>query len=99
MILTVTLNPVSYTHLDVYKRQLVDGVTQLRDGSGELKDGIEKLNDEGIQKIVDLFDGDLGTLVTRLRALADVAGDYNNYSGLSDDMTGTVKSVSYTHLS
>lgn len=72
---------------------LVDGVTQLRDGSGELKDGIEKLNDEGIQKIVDLFDGNLGTLVTRLRALADVAGDYNNYSGLSDDMTGTVKFI------
>ena len=68
-------------------------MTQLRDGSGELKDGIEKLNDEGIQKIVDLFDGDLGTLVTRLRALADVAGDYNNYSGLSDDMTGTVKFI------
>ncbi|MEA4964535.1 MAG: hypothetical protein VB055_01765 [Oscillospiraceae bacterium] len=72
---------------------LVDGVSQLKDGAGDLKDGMETLNEEGIQKIQDLFAGDLGTLVTRLRAIADVAGTYNNYSGLSSDMDGTVKFV------
>lgn len=72
---------------------LVDGVQQIEEGAGSLRDGIKKLDEEGIQKIKELFEGDLEALVTRMRAIADVAGDYNNYSGLSQNMTGNVKLI------
>jgi putative membrane protein len=72
---------------------LVDGVTQLRDGSMQLSDGLKQFNEEGIQKLADAVDGGLGTLSTRLQATVDVAKNYQNFSGLSDDMDGQVKFI------
>jgi putative membrane protein len=72
---------------------LVDGVTELRDGSMQLSDGLKQFNEEGIQKLADAVDGGLGTLSTRLQATVDVAKNYQNFSGLSDDMDGQVKFI------
>lgn len=52
---------------------LVDGVTQLHDGAGELSDGLDEFNREGVQKIIDAFDGDLEQLAERVQALVDTA--------------------------
>ena len=59
---------------------LIDGVKKLRDGAGELADGLKQLNDEGIQKIVDAFDGDLSELSDRLQATIDVSRDYQGFT-------------------
>ena len=72
---------------------LTKGVTDLRDGAMSLSDGLKQLNEEGIQKLVDAVDGDLGGLVTRIRATADVSKNYNSFSGISDDMSGQVKFI------
>ncbi len=59
---------------------LIDGVKKLRDGAGELADGLKQLNEEGIQKIVDAFDGDLSELSDRLQATIDVSRDYQGFT-------------------
>lgn len=59
---------------------LIDGVKKLRDGAGELADGLKQLNDEGIQKIADAFDGDLSELSDRLQATIDVSRDYQGFT-------------------
>lgn len=72
---------------------LVDGVSQLKDGAMQLSDGLAKFNEEGIQKIVDLIDGDLDNIVVRLKATADISKNYRNFSGIVDDMDGQVKFI------
>ena len=72
---------------------LIDGVTQLRDGAMELSDGLKEFNEKGVQKLVDAFDGDLGSLADRLEAVRDVSERYNSFSGISADMDGQVKFI------
>ena len=52
-----------------------------------------KYNDEGIQKIVKAFNGDVTDLTDRLNAVIDAGKNYNNYSGKSSNMNGSVKFV------
>ena len=72
---------------------LVDGITQLRDGSMELSDGLKQFNKEGIQKLIEVVDGDLDGLSNRIRVTADVAKHYTSFSGISEDMDGDVKFI------
>lgn len=72
---------------------LIDGVTELRDGSMKLSDGLKEFNEKGVQKLVDAVDGDLGGLITRVRATVDVSKNYKSFSGLSDEMDGQVKFI------
>ncbi len=72
---------------------LVEGITALRDGAIKLSDGLKEFNDQGVQKLVNAVDGDLGGLFTRIKATADVSKDYKSFSGLSDDMDGQVKFI------
>ena len=72
---------------------MTDGVTQLRDGALTLSDGLKQFSEQGVQKLVDAVDGDLGSLLTRVKATVDVSKDYRSFSGLSDDMSGQVKFI------
>ena len=72
---------------------LVDGITQLRDGAMQLSEGLKEFNEQGIQKLVEAFDGDFAGLTTRLKATADVSENYRSFSGISDDMDGQVKFI------
>lgn len=72
---------------------LTKGVTDLRDGAMSLSDGLKQFNEEGIQKLVDAVDGELGSLITRIKATADVSKSYNSFSGISDNMEGQVKFI------
>ena len=72
---------------------LADGVSQLKDGAMQLNDGLKKFNKEGIQKIVELVDGDLSGIITRFKATVDVSKNYRNFAGISDDMDGQVKFI------
>ena len=72
---------------------LTDGVLQLKDGAMQLDDGLKKFNEEGIQKLIDLVDGDLESIAARLKATVDVSKNFRNFSGISDDMGGQVKFI------
>lgn len=70
---------------------LIDGIKQLRDGSLQLKDGLKEFDEKGISKIVNAFDGDLGSLTERMKAIKSVSQNYKAFSGIPDDMDGQVK--------
>ena len=72
---------------------LVSGVTQLKDGAMQLSDGLKAFNEQGVKKLTDAVNGDLGGLVTRLKATADVSKAYQSYTGLGDGMDGQVKFI------
>ena len=72
---------------------LIDGVTQLRDGAMELSHGLKEFNEQGVQKLVDAFDGNLAGLMDRVDALRDVSERYSSFSGISSDMDGQVKFI------
>ncbi len=70
---------------------LIDGITKLRDGSLQLSDGLKEFDEKGISKIVNVLDGDLGSLTERVKAIRSVSQNYKAFSGISDDMDGQVK--------
>lgn len=72
---------------------LSDGVAALKDGAMKLSDGLKQFNEEGIKKITDAVDGDLGSLVARIRATADVSKNYKSFAGISDNMDGQTKFI------
>ena len=72
---------------------LKDGVQQLSDGSVLLSDGIKEFNEKGISKITEAVEGELEGLIERVRAMSDLSKNYYNFSGINDDMSGTVKFI------
>ncbi len=70
-----------------------DGSSDLYDGSVELKEGMAKFDKEGIQKLVDAFDGDLGDVIDKLDSVVDAGKNYNTYTTLGNGQEGTVTFV------
>ena len=80
--------------------QVVDGVSKLADGSNELADGAHELadgvvefNEEGINKLIDAYDGDMIPMLDRLQAVIDAGEEYQTYSTLAKGQTGNVKFI------
>lgn len=61
--------------------KLISGIGELLDGSKDLAEGMAKFDEEGIQKLTSLTDGDLGDIVDRLEAVQDYAKAYKSYGG------------------
>lgn len=79
--------------LDENAPLLIDGINKLADGSMELSDGLKKFRDEGLSKLNEIVDGDLGNIADRLSVTVDVAKSYNSFAGLSKDMKGSTKFI------
>ena len=73
--------------------KLVGGVSQLNDGAKTLSEGMNRFNKEGVQKIVELFNGRFGELSARLKAMSDMAKSYDNFAGKTEDTKSNVKFV------
>ena len=73
--------------------ELRDGVIELRDGSEELRDGTVEFNEEGIQKLVDMLDGDLQELSDRFEGVKCAARSYRSFAGISDGVEGNVRFI------
>ncbi len=72
---------------------LADGVGTLDDGAHKLADGMVEFNEEGIEKILNAFDGDIEPLTGRLQAILDAGNEYQSFSSISDDSAGSVKFI------
>lgn len=79
--------------IDSKMPELIDGVTKLTDGSKELADGIDRLNEEGIDKLTTVIEDDLEGLTDRIKAILDVSNHYTTYSGKQGAMNGQVKFI------
>ena len=74
-------------------KELKSGVTQLQDGSVKLADGMAEFDKEGIQKLSDVLNGELQTVLDRLKAVEDADKSYTAFDGASQDMNGKVKFI------
>lgn len=72
---------------------LADGADALADGADELADGLREFRDEGLSELTDMADDDLAALVTRIRALREADLLYDNFGGIADGRTGSVRFV------
>ena len=73
--------------------KLVGGASQLNDGAKTLSEGMNRFNKEGVQKIVELFNGKFGELSARLKAMSDMAKSYDNFAGKTEGTKSNVKFV------
>lgn len=73
--------------------QLADGVDKLESGSNELTEGMAKFDEEGIQKLVDAYDGDAKALLNKLTAVVEAGRDYQTFTKVSDGTKGNVKFI------
>lgn len=73
--------------------QIVAGVNKLDAGSHTLADGMVEFNEQGINKIVNAYKGDLKPLANRLQAMIDAGEDYQSYSDIADGANGSVKFI------
>lgn len=91
----VTLKDGLYT-LKSGSGALISGVQQLDDGAAELNSGMIRFDKDGIQKLVDVFDGDIDEMLDKLNETLDNSRAYKSFTGISDDMDGDVKFVFIT---
>lgn len=73
--------------------QLSEGVNKLESGSNELTEGMAKFDEEGIQKLVDAYNGDAKALLNKLTAVVDAGKDYQTFTKVSEGTKGTVKFI------
>ena len=73
--------------------KLVSGIGELLDGAQELAEGMAKFDEEGIQKLTSLTDGDLADIVDRLEAVQDYAKEYKSYGGCPDGLECSTKFI------
>lgn len=73
--------------------QLTTGSKTLSEGAHTLADGMLQFNEEGINKILDAYNGDLKPFTDKLQAVIDAGEEYQTYSAIADGQTGSVKFI------
>lgn len=72
---------------------IIDGVGELSDGAHKLADGITEFSEEGIDEIINSYNGDIEPLVDRIQAVLDAGADYQTYTDIADGVNGSVKFI------
>lgn len=72
---------------------IIDGVGELSDGAHKLADGITEFSEEGIDEIINSYNGDIEPLVDRIQAVVDAGADYQTYTDIADGVNGSVKFI------
>ncbi|MBQ9017228.1 hypothetical protein IJ103_03245 [Candidatus Saccharibacteria bacterium] len=57
---------------------LTEGVAKLADGSNALSSGLSQFNEQGVQKLIALYNGDVKALVSRVKNMVSVAKNSNS---------------------
>lgn len=73
--------------------QLTTGSKTLSEGAHTLADGMVQFNEEGINKILDAYNGELKPFTDKLQAVIDAGEEYQTYSAIADGQTGSVKFI------
>lgn len=73
--------------------QLTTGSKTLAEGAHTLADGMVQFNEEGINKILDAYNGDLKPFTNKLQAVIDAGEEYQTYSAIANGQTGSVKFI------
>ncbi len=73
--------------------QIGEGVQKLAKGSNQLMDGIIEFDKEGIQKLMDAYDGDVKTLLNKLEAVVNAGKEYQTFTKVAKGTKGSVKFI------
>jgi hypothetical protein len=68
-------------------------MSQISSGALELKDGCVKLNEEGVQKLANLYKTDVKSIDNRISLLKDAAKSYKTFSGAYNPDQARVKFI------
>lgn len=72
---------------------IIDGVGELSDGAHKLADGITEFSEDGIDEIINSYNGDIEPLIDRIQAVLDAGADYQTYTDIADGVNGSVKFI------
>lgn len=72
---------------------LDSGYQALVDGMKALDEGVTEFDKEAIQKLTDLAGGDLTNLTTKIRGLKKVDAEYQNFGGIYEGQSGSVRFI------
>lgn len=72
---------------------LVSGADQLSSGADTLADGMSEYKTDAIDKLTDIFDGDIGKVTSRIDAMKDLSTNYKSFAGIKDGMNGSTKFI------
>lgn len=72
---------------------LQEGIGKLQEGVLSLKNGLTTFDTDGIDKLDELVNVDLETLLARMRSLIRGAQDDQQYSGLAENTEGAVRYI------
>ncbi len=67
------------------------GFSTITEAGDSLADGMKTFDEEGIQSLSRLTGDDLTRLIQRLKALKEADRTYDNFAGLAEGMTGSVR--------
>ena len=73
--------------------QIDEGVGKLAEGSEKLMDGMVQFDEEGIQKLLDAYNGDVKELLSKLEAVAEAGKGYQTFTKVADGTKGSVKFI------
>ena len=54
---------------------------------------ISLIKEEAIDKLTDLFNGDISGVTDRIDAMSNLAREYKSFAGISDGVSGTTKFI------
>ena len=72
------------------------GISALASGSDALTGGLRAFKKEGTQKMKDTYEDKIETVIHRFRSITGENAGYDNFTGISDDMKGSVKFIFQT---
>ena len=87
-----TLNSSS-DMLNSANKKLLEGANTISDGAKTLAEVMSEFDEEGINKIVSLVNGDVKDLQARVEKLQDLANEYNSFAGKDEEAEGTTKFI------
>lgn len=73
--------------------QISNGVDKLKNGSNQLSAGILEFDEEGIQKLSDIYHGDVELLMDRVDAVLEAGKGYQTFTKKDKDVAGNVKFI------
>lgn len=72
---------------------LTEGMDTLMQGIRSVSEGMSAFDKEGIQKMGELAQNDLSNVITGFKAIKKADRRYDNFSGISENKTGSVKFI------
>lgn len=86
------------SQLNASSGKLVGGIDELNTGSLKLKKGMNKFYHEGIEKLVELYNGQLKGVTGNIGAVIKAGQQYDSFTKLHDGMSGSVKFIYKTEM-